>query len=170
MTLWYITDTHFQHSNILTFKKPDGSLIRPGFSSIEEHDEHIIEEWNKVVKPSDHIYHLGDVTFNQKAFHAIMPRLRGVKRLLLGNHDNFKMGVYSKYFGKVQSMGTHDKLLFTHLPVHPSSVSERWRANVHGHIHASPAIEGKYVCICPEHLGFYRPISLEEVKERVDKL
>lgn len=37
-----ISDTHWQHENILKFTKEDGTLVRPEFSSIQEMDELMI--------------------------------------------------------------------------------------------------------------------------------
>ena len=63
-----ISDTHWQHENILKFTKEDGTLVRPEFFSVQEMDEIMIENWNKEVKNQDDIvYHLGDVTFGSSA-------------------------------------------------------------------------------------------------------
>lgn len=81
---FYISDTHFLHTNILSMQP------RP-FASIEEHDEHLINQWNSVVGEDDIVYHLGDFGFslNDKAdkIQWIFSRLNGRKRLVIGNHD-----------------------------------------------------------------------------------
>jgi len=56
-----ISDTHFGHANILTFKKKDGTLLRSGFKDITDHDLELVKRWNSVVAPNDKVYHLGDV-------------------------------------------------------------------------------------------------------------
>ena len=56
--VFFIGDTHFGHDNALRF--------RTQFSSIQEHDEFIIERWNKTVHKRDLVYHLGDFSFKQK--------------------------------------------------------------------------------------------------------
>ncbi len=48
-----ISDLHLGHENILKFCE------RP-YSSIEEHDAHIISSWNSVVSSDDNVYMLGD--------------------------------------------------------------------------------------------------------------
>jgi calcineurin-like phosphoesterase family protein len=93
VTLFVISDTHFGHANILTFRGQDGALIRPGFSSVEEMDEFMVERWNSVVRPSDHVYHLGDVTMKAPGL-GIVKRLNGKKRLVRGNHDIFRTRLY----------------------------------------------------------------------------
>lgn len=62
---FFTSDTHFGHANILTFKRDDGSPLRP-FQSIGEHDEILIQNWNALIKPHDKVYHLGDVVINRR--------------------------------------------------------------------------------------------------------
>jgi len=98
--IWFISDTHFNHANILTFrhKNETGELIRPGFTNVEHMNEVMIENWNKNIKPQDKVYHLGDVAFgNVKDFHRIMSRLNGQLRLVMGNHDKFDMDYYLRF-------------------------------------------------------------------------
>ena len=81
MKTFFISDTHFCHTNILKYDN------RP-FSSIEEHDENLIENWNSRVTNKDIVYHLGDFGFGQKdKLQDIFNRLKGRKRLIRGNHD-----------------------------------------------------------------------------------
>lgn len=79
--IWFTSDSHFSHKNILQYDN------RP-FNCIREHDETLIQNWNNVVKPEDTIYHLGDVAFGSSGYiHSILARLNGHKHLLWGNHD-----------------------------------------------------------------------------------
>ena len=43
--IFFISDTHFGHAGILSFKREDGSPLRD-FLSVEEMDEHMVERWN----------------------------------------------------------------------------------------------------------------------------
>jgi calcineurin-like phosphoesterase family protein len=179
MNLWFISDTHFGHENIIKYQN------RP-FAHAEDMDEAMIANWNKAVAPSDHIYHLGDVTMlrggkpQQDKFCAIMARLNGHKRLLMGNHDHFPVEVYlragfEKIYGTWRGISN---ILLSHIPVHPHSLGTSC-ANVHGHIHANPAYpavvwEDKhgrphrtpYINISVEHTD-YCPISLEDLTLRI---
>lgn len=171
MTIWFTSDTHFDHANILTFKRADGTALRP-FSSVEEMNETLIARWNAVVKPSDHIYHLGDVTMargnHTKHIDIIMSRLNGHKRICLGNHDQLSSRWYQQRFEKVKSINVLDGLAFTHIPIHPESLG-RFRFNVHGHLHANRVLlsphhpDPRYVSVCVEQTNF-TPVSLEELK------
>jgi calcineurin-like phosphoesterase family protein len=87
--IWFTSDNHFGHKNIIKYCK------RP-FVSVEEMDEAMVERWNKVVRPGDQVYHLGDVMMGtniRERCTALRKRLNGHITLLLGNHDRGP-GVY----------------------------------------------------------------------------
>jgi len=160
--IWVISDTHFGHRNILNFKRYDGSLIRGAvFKTIEEHDETLVENWNRVVGISDHVYHLGDVVINKRSL-PIIRRLNGHKRLVLGNHDIFTVEQYLEVgFEKIYGVRVWPKhgLLFSHIPVHPESLKLRGWKNIHGHLHAGVVLRGgipdpAYECVSCEHTNY----------------
>lgn len=163
--VWLTSDTHFSHSNILGFKREDGSPLRPGFANADEMDECIIERWNSVVKPEDKVYHLGDVAFKDGL--KLVAKLNGTKVLIKGNHDQAKLSAYAKLFKDVR--GTHklDNLLLSHVPIHPSQIA-RFKMCVHGHLHDkevlchSGRVDGRYYSVCVERHNYY-PVALEQV-------
>ena len=168
--LWFISDTHFSHDNILTFTDKNGDLIRPMFDSADEMDEVMIERWNSVVKTGDKIYHLGDVSFNKTKMAKIMPRLNGTKRLILGNHDTFDMKFYRQYFQKIRASwrGLGHGIVFSHHPLHMSPIEKGFYVNVHGHIHQNRINDPRYVNICVEQTDYYpvhADVLIEHAKE-----
>ena len=165
--LFVISDTHFGHSNILSFKNPDGSRVRD-FSCVEEMDQIMVDRWNAVVKPSSHVYHLGDVAMRKEHL-ATVGRLNGHKRLVRGNHDIFKTRDYMKYFEEIHAVRVLDGMLFSHIPIHPESLG-RFAANIHGHVHGLPqgTYGPKYYNVSVEVMD-YTPISLEDLAKRVKK-
>jgi calcineurin-like phosphoesterase family protein len=182
-----ISDTHFGHTNSWEkFKLEDGSPLRP-FTSTEEMDETMIERWNAKVKPGDTVYHLGDVVINQKSLHLVS-RLNGRKILIRGNHDIFKDKQY-RDVGFEQLHGVRvfvDKFILSHIPLHPDCVTERFKVNVHGHLHANEVKmpwgvnadrneiiyadfpDPRYLCVSVEHTN-YEPLHFDEVQARIDK-
>ena len=159
---WFISDTHFQHENVLKFSPSP-------FRTIEERDEKIIENWNSLVKRGDIVYHLGDVFFGSKdSFKTLWPRLTGSKRLIVGNHDDVKFLSSGNFFKKVQlwRVWNDRPLLFTHVPVHKDCIQERLLdeggVNVHGHTHLNGSPDGPYKSVCVE-LTDYKPVNLEEL-------
>ena len=165
MKTFLIGDTHFGHSNILTFKKQDGSPLRV-FDNIYEHDEYLIYKWNLVVKPEDKVYHLGDVGFrNFTVLNQILSRLNGSKILIKGNHDNMKLSRYAQHFKDIRGSHTLDKFILTHIPIHPDSLS-RWVGNIHGHMHSNSLPDSRYINVSVEQLNDYTPIDFEEIKRK----
>src|SRR5438874_133947 len=66
----------------------------------------MIANHNRVVGVADHAYFLGDVGFRRATLAAVLPRLNGKKRLILGNHDysdRQMMRFYLEHFQKVMS-------------------------------------------------------------------
>ena len=172
-TIFVISDTHFNHDKVLTFRGLDGEVIRPGFRDVHDMNEVIINNWNHIVKPNDVIYHLGDVAFAIKqrdSLAKIMPRLMGRKRLILGNHD-YEAKDYYPYFEKVMSwrqFGTDmfkRPVVLTHFPLHESSFAYREGGNginVHGHIHEKDAPTINHRNVSVEQTG-YKPVAIEEL-------
>ena len=52
-------------------------------------DAALIERWNRVVAPTDDLYHLGDFAVRQKPerIEALLQALHGRKHLIIGNND-----------------------------------------------------------------------------------
>lgn len=191
---------------MIMFKGPDESKpLRPwgrgvgkgGEMSEEEkaervaaHDDAIVERWNSVVKPSDKVYVLGDAIIGRSQL-PTLGRLNGKKRLYMGNHDIFIKNWnrdYQPYFTEISAYKVFDDLICSHIPLHPESVKERWKANVHGHLHANrvmthmprkgvigkaidifaprEAIDPIYLNVSLEQID-YTPISMDEVYARI---
>jgi calcineurin-like phosphoesterase family protein len=162
--IFVISDTHFNHANMLKFTDADGQLIRP-FNNVLEMNEMMVDNWNRTVRDQDIIYHLGDVYMtNGHHANAILHRLRGRKRLILGNHDNGKDQVLHKHFQKITlwRMWPDLGLILSHVPMHQSSFRKA-ALNVHGHIHASESPGPEYRNVCVEKTN-YTPVNIEELR------
>lgn len=162
--IWVVSDTHFGHDNIIQY------CGRP-FANAEIMDENLIENWNSVVKDGDIVYHLGDVYFGVNGRDALS-KLKGRKRLILGNHDNGKDQFLQKTFQKISvwRMFPEFGLLLTHVPVHESAL-ERYEAgvlvskftNIHGHIHNNVSPSPSHRNVSVEQIN-YTPINIDELR------
>jgi calcineurin-like phosphoesterase family protein len=170
--VWFISDTHFFHHNILTFETG-----RKEFSCLDDMHETIIERWNAHIKPKDIVHHLGDVTFRYDGpFNELMSRLNGEKYLLLGNHDKLQNGSLQRWFQRVDlwSGKRFQKYGFvtSHIPLRYDQL-RNVRINVHGHTHRSiVTFEGKipdkrYVNVCVENTQ-YCPVNLDEIRAHTE--
>jgi len=182
-----ISDHHLGHTNSWEkFKREDGSPLRP-FTSTEEMNETMIERHNAKVKEQDTVYFLGDVVINKK-YLELVKRMNGRKILIRGNHDIFKDEDY-RAVGFEQMHGVRvfvDKFILSHIPLHPDCVTERFKVNVHGHLHANEVKmpwgvnadrneiiyadfpDPRYLCVSVEHTN-YEPLHFDEVQARIDK-
>jgi calcineurin-like phosphoesterase family protein len=169
--IWFISDTHFFHDNILHFKDTDGKNIRGQFADVNEMNWTMVENWNKVVKPQDKVWHLGDVAFKTTAkadeVAHLLRSLHGHKRLVVGNHDNLKAPCLMNNFEKVELWkGFPSKYLesaFTcsHIPLRKDSLRDG-RINVHGHLHQNLMKEKGYISVCVEQRNF-TPVHMDEI-------
>lgn len=158
---WVAADHHFGHANILTFKRDDGTPLRP-FKSLEEHDETIIANHNSVVHPNDRVYMLGDVLIRRN-FRHLLSRLSGRLVLVKGNHDIFKIQDYLPFFDDIRSYVVQkdhegNKVILSHIPIHPESLG-RFGTNIHGHTHYQKIDDPRYVCVSLEHIN-YTPVEI----------
>lgn len=158
--VYTIADTHLGHSKILEFEKE----ARP-FVSIKEHDEFVIDQWNSVVRPKDTVWHLGDVGFGLDMF-RLLPRLNGIKKLVMGNHDRYPTRLYLEHFSVVLGAAKVRNCILTHIPIHPSQFY-RFKGNIHGHLHSQTLDHHRYKNVSCEHVGF-KPVLLDKIVEEFD--
>jgi calcineurin-like phosphoesterase family protein len=175
-SVFLVSDTHFRHAGVCRFTRNDGvTKLRP-WDTADEMDEAMVRRWNERVKPTDKVYHLGDVVINRKAL-GIMRRLNGDKVLIRGNHDIFKDTDYREHFRELRAYHVMNGMILSHIPIHSESLG-RFGTNIHGHLHANrvmmPGFNGKitdivdvrYHCVCVEQTDF-APILFEDVVKRI---
>ena len=78
MSYFYISDIHFDHGNCIKFDGEENL-----FPTVEDKNETIISNWNKVVKPNDTVFILGDMVWGRSSnWEKFLPRLTGKKVLI----------------------------------------------------------------------------------------
>lgn len=157
-------DLHFNHKNIIAYEN------RP-FSSVEEMNEKLIENWNAVVSPDDHVFVLGDVGFaGNTKLSAWIKRLNGHKFLIPGNHDKGrsaekwrKLGFEDVYPQPLYMMRNGIQFSLTHEP--PEERLQPGIFYLYGHVHGSPDYPDhttRSACVSIERLN-YAPALIEDV-------
>lgn len=168
--VWFTSDTHFGHANILKYE-PTRLVLG---DTVEKMNEGLVERWNSVVKPQDKVYHLGDVGFSKGLDVHLLRRLNGHKRLVMGNHDTANWRFYAQVFEKLFGARTFERgVLLTHIPVSESQVSHRFVLNVHGHMHSKIMMkDGKpderYFNVSVECHDF-TPVHIDVIRAQRDK-
>lgn len=160
---YVISDLHLGHANIL---KHSGDLR--GGTTLEEHDQWIIDQWNSVVTKQDLVYVLGDVAMNRQALHKVK-RLKGSKHLCKGNHDIESLKAYQEYFATIYGIHNHRRVFWmSHAPIHPGSL--RGMFNLHGHTHQNKVMldnepDLRYINVCIES-SYGVPQNLDNLFEQ----
>ena len=174
---FFTSDTHFGHANIIRF------CNRP-FQNVEEMNEVLIENWNKVVSKDDTVFHLGDFAFGgSSVWNSIIPRLNGHINLIIGNHDrkNLRQG-YMSYFDMVvpqlQIEIEDNSIYLNHYPFLCYGGSHRGVWQLFGHLHSGPQADGLDISrlrvLLPTQYDVgvdnnnFTPISYREVKEKIE--
>ena len=158
MRVFVIADTHFWHKNIIDY------CDRP-FNSVEEMNSTLIKNWNKTVTNNDIVIHLGDVGLGPKEKIApIVQSLKGIKILIMGNHDNLSEQAYRDMgFWTVSRFPiVYDGFyIMSHAPIQlPNKTCYK---NIYGHVHNDPNyVDTPYSqCVSVERIN-YTPFLLYE--------
>ena len=171
--LFFTSDTHFGHRNIIKYCQ------RP-FSCIEEMDDALIANWNRVVGKDDIIFHLGDFAMGGSAeWSRLLQKLNGKIYLILGNHDMKTIGAgFSRLEGVAMQMLINVKgqiIYLNHYPFLCYGGAYRNTWQLYGHVHTCHANRGldvprlKMLMPMQYDVGVdnnnYRPVSFEQVKK-----
>lgn len=169
MSIWFISDTHWGHKNIIQYSN------RP-YADVEEMNEALIENWNEQVKPEDTVYHLGDFAFMPfRDFSKMLWRLNGHIQFIKGNHDKVidQHSTELLRSGKIESIQSYleikpagQMICLFHYGQRVWNKSHHGSIMLYGHSHGSLPPFGKSVDVgvdCKEITHEYRPIHLDEV-------
>jgi calcineurin-like phosphoesterase family protein len=158
---FFTSDEHYGHKNVIKF------CNRP-FSSVEEMDERLIQNFNLVVKPTDTTIHGGDFTFYKggKA-EELVKRLNGYHIFLNGSHDYWlkgKKGIHEIWEKNIFHNKTNQKHHITvcHYCMRTWPRSHYNSYHLYGHSHAGLPSIGKSHDIGVDNNDFY-PLSFDEI-------
>ena len=186
--LYFISDTHFYHENILKLN-PDFRF--PFFEEV------ILENLEKTLKPGDILYHLGDFTWHLDDRRGILRRWKALpcrKVLVRGNHDSrFSDRDLGEFFDEIEEFSLvveHSgvRLLLSHYPaldlrtgrfpdlqleVERTFTDEGCDLLIHGHVHRGR--DGRACGCCLKGIpcfnvnveySDFRPVSLQDILDR----
>ena len=180
--IYFSSDLHLNHKNAIRFTQ------RP-FSSLDQMNRQLIENFNSIVKPKDTLYLLGDVClFREKEkyeIESLINRLNGNKILVYGNHDDPEtFECYSDVAAYKEIKYHRRKLVLFHYPIvnnewnggygHGKEMGKKNRKNasimLHGHIHSKGPHynrENRRKDIFKYDVGVdandYKPVSINEI-------
>lgn len=167
--VWFISDTHFWHHNIIKY------CNRP-FADVAEMNTAMMTNWKSKVKQGDLTIHVGDVMFggerNISQMNEWLAYIPGEVILIAGNHDFHDRKQKHLYNLNVSQVFrtidfTHDGMSFRiqHYPMSQPELDEFVSGgyNIHGHIH-NKLVENssQHINACVEHHN-YGPVTLQDL-------
>ena len=167
--IYFISDTHFHHSNIIKY-------CNIPFKDINEMNETIISNWNSIITKDDVLYHLGDFCLsNDDEIKSIFNRLNGSKILIRGNHARKSVKFYENIGFEVLTHAPivldEYKLMLSHVPLPDVKIKDGY-INLHGHIHNKKISddypknysENRHINLSVDSTDF-KPVSLGEINK-----
>ena len=167
----YITsDFHFCHQREFLYGPR-------GFSSVEEMNIALVENYNNIITPEDTVYILGDCMLNNdKTGIALLSQLKGHKYLAIGNHDSdARIEKYraANLFEDIQfayRFNYHKWYFYaTHYPTITYNPNDKRRFCLCGHSHTKDKFSqwdvGCYHCDLDAHEN--APVSIEQIIEDI---
>jgi calcineurin-like phosphoesterase family protein len=163
--IFVTSDTHFGHARII-------ELCNRPFSSVEEMDRTLIQNWNRVVGKHDFVYHLGDFQ-NGKVTDQYFNQLNGIKFLVPGNHDGDNTtglpwcgdsmpDIRNLHYGR-------KKFRLCHYPMEDWNGMFRGSIHLHGHTHNSTHVKQmKNRFNMGVEVNNYTPVNLDDIIKMVD--
>lgn len=165
----FTSDNHFFHTKVMEYSD------RP-YETGGEMNEKMRDEWNRVVKPKDTVWMLGDVGF--AALPTLVPfieSLNGFKHLVLGNHDKairkkapelIKAGVFQSIQDYKELKHDGHLFILCHFAMRTWNKAQYDSMHLFGHTHGYLKPRGRSVDVGVDDKNItheYRPVSMDEV-------
>lgn len=167
MKIYFTSDLHLGHDNIIRF------FNRP-FSSVDEMNDKIIQNYNSIIHKNDLVYILGDLTYkiSVEESNNLIQQLKGHKVLIRGNHDlKYDSSLFDDILDYKEFNYNKVKYVLMHYPLMEWNGSYKKKSiHLHGHIHSSSEYNHKNLenGIMRYDVGVdannYYPVSLEYIE------
>lgn len=178
--IWFSSDLHMGHKNVIDYSS------RP-WSTVEEMNEGLIQNWNSLVKPKDTVYFLGDFCLTAKVEFVDdwLGQFNGEWRIIAGNHDR----AWLKKLDKLENCdkikwvrdyaerhftvgGKKYKLVLCHFPLLFWHGSHYGSIHLHGHSHggAQKLNEGIRRMDVGVDCNNWYPVSLKDIVTKLGDL
>jgi len=188
--IWFLSDTHFDHANIIRFSR------RPQFQEgdvkindqgkevwvsqdiaerrVRDMNEMLVSNFNELVNPGDEVWHLGDFCMakrdTQERTEYFARRLNGQLNWVFGNHDHSAArkaeGFQSKsYFHTLRSVGINKApIILCHYAMRVWDRRQYGAIQLYGHSHGNlPEASNALSFDVGVDCHDYKPIHLDDV-------
>lgn len=183
-TFW-TSDAHLGHARIC-------ELADRPFTSVDEMNETIINNWNDTVSPDDIVWVLGDFVMGQKSETLpLVTRLNGTIRLVPGNHDRVHPSdkQCAKWLPQYEAVGIDVMdpeitmmvpgidMSMCHFPFEGDShgddrysdlrPEDHGQILLHGHVHEAWKVRGRQINVGVDVWDF-RPVTFDQLLDALD--
>lgn len=166
--IWFTSDLHYGHKAII-------NLCEREFSSVEEMNRTLIQNWNSVVKRGDTVYILGDISHrcSVEEVNEFISKLNGKKILIRGNHDKeYDFSLFEEVVDYLELKGYASVgIVLMHYPLLEWNGLRKGAIHLHGHQHNKMGYNEQ---MCEEGIrrydvgvdaNQYSPVSLKQILE-----
>lgn len=169
MRIFFTSDTHFFHRNIIKY------CHRP-FASPDEMNRAIVAIWNRQVGRNDRVYHLGDVSFGglSETF-QLLAQLNGEICLISGNHDDALTAdpylrerfAFIRPYHEEKMYGR--EVVMCHYPIAQWRNAQRGAWHLYGHTHGCYEMHSAALDVGIDAHPAFRLWSWEEICQRLQR-
>ena len=171
--VFLVGDLHLDHRNICKY--------RPQFSSLEEHNQIIVDNVLSTGGKRDTLILMGDCFFSTESLVYLRQFKANYGRIwwILGNHDTDNTERQDNVFTAVKEglvdrlHGLHGLLKYkdtwlSHAPIHPEELRGRKNIHAHGHDFTLPDT-ARYQSVSLEQIS-YKPIEYHQILNRFSNI
>jgi len=167
---YFTADLHIGHKNIIKYDKQD-------YKDSYERDQAIITNWNKIVRPKDYVFILGDTGFGApiEYIESIIACLNGHLIFIKGNHDSKEQielfEKYGEYLGLMAEITVMKQMvILCHYRMDSWRNSHRGSWHLHGHHHCCHPDNKEKMIIDVGIMGWgMKPLKFSEIKTIMTK-
>lgn len=172
--IYFTSDLHLNHDKEFIYKDR-------GFNTIDEMNSTIIRNWNNLVEDSDIVYILGDIMLGTDESIELFNKLKGQKKIVLGNHDTthraklYSQAPNTEVLGYASLIKIKKQLFYlSHYPTIMRDDPAHFRLKhsaicLFGHIHSTEKFYKEYPYIY--HVGLdahnFTPVALPDILEDI---
>lgn len=150
-SLWFTGCSHFGHKAII-------KLANRPFESLEDMDETLVSNWNRVVREDDMVFHLGD--FSWKDPEGYKKKLNGEIIQIRGNHDRDLPWVSVPY---VDLRVAKNRLILFHYPIEEWDGWFKGTKHLHCHTHSHDRLTAERRINVTVEANDYTPVALNTI-------
>ncbi len=165
--VFVLSDLHFDHTSIIR-------RCRRPFSSTQQMNRILVNNWNDRVRKGDRVYYLGDMTHGRerRSIDFWLSKLNGEVRFIRGSHDTDAITRAEVIKDRFPIRYGGFEFLLMHDPYRPV-YWDGWI--IHGDKYNSNPVtyphinrRNKTINVCSEYTG-YAPMSLDEIIAKIPK-